>query len=115
MRFRVFNVLALIAVAPTLSFADMPKGPQDCSEMEVWDVPRQMCLALPMAGMPMTMFMVHGYAFGVHVWEQGPRGRDAWAGPSMVMFELGTSVGDRQYLNLEFMGDADKWTFPDRG
>lgn len=83
--------------------------------MEVWDVSRQMCLGLPMAGMPMTMFMVHGYAFGVHVWEQGPRGRDAWAGPSMVMFELGTSVGDRQYINLEFMGDADKWTFPDRG
>ena len=63
----------------------------------------------------MSMFMLHGYLFGVHVWEQGPRGRDAWAGPSMIMTESGTSIGDRQYLNLELMLAVDKWTFPDRG
>jgi hypothetical protein len=86
-----------------------------CSEMEVWDITRWMCMPLPMADMPMTMLMLHGNAFAVRIWEQGPRARDAWAGPGMVMAELGTSVGNRHYLNLEFMGTADKWTFPDRG
>lgn len=112
-RVRLFGLLVLIYFLPRFSFAEA--GPQECSDMEVWDVPRQMCLALPMAGMPISMLMLHGYAFGVHIWEQGPRGRDAWAGPSMIMSELGRSVGDRHYINLEFMGDADKWTFPARG
>lgn len=86
----------------------------DCGEMEYWDISRQMCLTFP-ADMSMSMAMLHANLFGAHIWEQGPRGRDAWAGPGMVMTELGTSVGPRNYLNLELMLTADKWTFPDRG
>jgi hypothetical protein len=74
-----------------------------------------MCEAFPMAGMPMQMLMVHGNLFGTRIWEQGPRAQDAWASTSMVMTDLGTTIGDRQYLNVDLMLTAEKWTFPDRG
>ena len=92
-----------------------PMGPADCEEMEVWDVGMGMCMPLPMDGMPMRMLMVHGNAFGVYVNPSGPRGRKAVAGPDMLMADIGTSLGARQYLNLDYMATFEKWTFPDRG
>ena len=83
--------------------------------MEVWDVAMGMCMPLPMAGMPMRMLMVHGNVFGVGTTEQGPRGRSAFYSPNMVMADIGTSVGDNHYLNLDFMGTAEKWTVPSNG
>jgi hypothetical protein len=91
------------------------QSPATCGAMMVWDVDTGMCEGLAMAGMPMRMFMVHGNAFGVRVWEQGPRARDAWAVPDMLMTDLGTSIGDRHYLNLDLMLTAEKWLFPDQG
>ncbi len=92
----------------------IPKS-SDCSAMEVWDVTQQMCMPLPMPGMRMSMLMLNGYEFGTRVWEQGPRGRDADVGSGMAMADIGTSLGDHHYLNLDLMLTADKWTFPDRG
>ncbi|MDR3608595.1 MAG: hypothetical protein P4M08_14625 [Oligoflexia bacterium] len=86
-----------------------------CSEMSVWDPAMGMCMPYPMAGMPMSMAMLHGNVFGTRIWEEGPRGRDAYASTSMVMGDLGTSIGDRHYLNVDVMATAEKWTFPDQG
>jgi hypothetical protein len=88
---------------------------KDCSDMEVWDVGMGMCMPLPMAGMPMRMLMVHGNAFASEITESGPRGRTAFAATNMFMADLGTSVGDRQYLNLDYMGTFERWTFPYQG
>ncbi len=83
--------------------------------MEVWDVGMGMCMPLPMAGMPMRMLMVHGNAFGAYIAEQGPRGRSAVAAPNMFMVDLGSSLGDRHYLNLDFMGTVELWSIPTKG
>ena len=58
--------------------------------MEYWDPANGMCMPLAMAGMPMTMVMVHGNAFAVGVAEEGPRGRHDFAAPNMAMVDAGT-------------------------
>jgi len=84
--------------------------------MEVWDVGMGMPMPLPMARMPMSMLMIHGNAFGVGVGEEGyPRGRGAVYSTNMLMVDLGTSVGDFQYLNLDVMLTAELWTVPSDG
>ncbi len=87
----------------------------DCSHMETYDISMGMCMPLPMAGMPMTMLMIHGNSFFTATTEGGPRGRDAISLPNMFMADLGTSVSARHYLNLDFMGTLEKWTTPDLG
>jgi hypothetical protein len=86
-----------------------------CDEMSVWDESMGMCMPLPMAGMPMRMAMLHGDIFGTRTWEEGPRALDAWASTNMVMGDIGSSVGDRHYLNLDVMLTAERWTLPYRG
>ena len=65
--------------------------------------------------MPMTMLMVHGNLFGTKIWQSGPRGRDSFASTSMVMVDLGQSISDHHYLNLDVMLTAEKWTLPHDG
>lgn len=78
--------------------------------MEVWDEDMQMAMPFPMAHMPMHMLMLHGYGFFEGVAEEGvERGRADFAGPDMFMADLGTSVGDSQYLNLDAMLTTDLW------
>lgn len=89
--------------------------PAHCSHMEVWDYSQSMCMPFPMAGMPMKMLMLHGNAFLNQTFAYGPRGRDAFSAPNMFMADLGTSVGDNHYFNLDFMGTFEKWTFPKSG
>jgi len=92
-----------------------PMGPSYCSDMEVWDVDFAMCMPLAMKGMPMQMFMLHGNGFGVYSTSSGPRGRSGFSSPNMVMADLGSSLGDNHYLDLNVMLTAEKWTFPERG
>ena len=87
----------------------------DCSDMEVWDFAMAMCTPLPMAGMPMRMAMLRGNAFAVGITESGPRGRTDFASPNMFMADVGASIDDSQYLNLDYMGTLERWTFPYRG
>jgi hypothetical protein len=101
--------IAIFLLTATYVFA------ADCDEMSVFDPSMGMCEPLPMPGMPMKMAMVHGNIFGVRVWQEGPRGVDGYAAPNMVMGDLGSSVGDRQYVNLDLMATAERWTFPYRG
>ena len=104
-----------ILIAWLLLFASYSASASDCTDMEVWDVAMGMCMPLPMAGMPMRMLMLHGNIFGAYTSEQGARGRNAFFSPNMVMADIGTSIGDRHYLNLDFMGTAEKWTVPSNG
>jgi hypothetical protein len=83
--------------------------------MEIWDVSMGMCMPLPMAGMPMSMVMLHGNAFGTYVSGSGSRGRDAFASPNMFMVDVGKTLGDRHYLNLDVMMTSELWTFPSAG
>jgi hypothetical protein len=89
--------------------------PADCSDMSVWDVGMGMCMPLPMPGMPMQMLMVRGNIFGSRVWGSGPRGRSGYFSTQMVMADLGTTVGDRHYLNVDIMMTAERWTVPKNG
>lgn len=95
--------------------SEMPMGPKDCSEMEVWDYSTASCRQLAMAGMPMSMWMLHGNAFLVQTYQEGPRGHDRFAVPNMIMSEVGRSVGDRHYVDANLMLTFEKWTFPKEG
>lgn len=83
--------------------------------MEVWDYSTGMCQPLPMAGMPMGMWMAHGNAFLVQTIAEGPRGRNRFAVPNMIMADAGHTVGDRHYLNANLMLTFERWTFPKGG
>ena len=84
--------------------------------MEVWDVDMGMAMPFPMAHMSMSMLMLHGYGFFEGVAEEGlERGRADFSGPNMFMSDLGTSVGDTQYLNLDLMLTSDLWLVPSIG
>ncbi len=83
--------------------------------MEVWDEDMQMAMPFPMAHMPMTMLMLHGYGFFEGITEEGARGRTDFSGPNMFMSDLGTSLGDTQYLNLDLMLTTDLWLVPKAG
>lgn len=90
-------------------------GPNECAEMEVWDFAMAMCMPLPMKDMPMTMLMVQANSFATESALERPRGRDAFAVPNMFMVDLGTTVGEHHYLNVDFMGTLEKWTLPKEG
>ncbi|OYZ21747.1 MAG: hypothetical protein B7Y39_08570 [Bdellovibrio sp. 28-41-41] len=93
----------------------MPRGAKDCSENEVWDYSTASCRSLAMAGMPMTMWMLHGNAFFVQTTQEGPRGNNRFAVPNMIMSEAGRSVGDNHYVDVNLMMTFEKWTFPKEG
>ena len=111
-------VVLLLSVTTSVASASeyrYPLSSDECDAMSVWDVETAMCMPYPRAGMGMTMAMLHGNAFFAGVAQSGPRGRDAIVAPDMVMGDLGTTVADRHYLNVDLMLTAEKWTYPDRG
>ena len=111
--FFIFGFAAILASASVATASDA--GPSDCSHMEAWDYATGMCMPLAMPGMPMTMVMVHGSSFFNQTFEEGARGQNAFAVPNMLMTDIGQSVGDHQYINLDFMGTIEKWSFPKAG
>jgi hypothetical protein len=108
----IFGFLETQAMAQA---QDSSHQSSSCSEMEVFDFAMGMCMPLPMAGMPMQMLMLRGNSFLTGVTESGPRGREGIAIPNMLMIDLGESVGDSHYFNVEYMGTFERWTFPERG
>lgn len=90
-------------------------GPSNCGHMEIWDHAMGMCMPYAMKGMPMTMLMVHGNLFGGGVFQEKPRGVNKAFSTSMVMADLGKSIGDSNYVNLDVMLTAEKWTLPKTG
>jgi hypothetical protein len=110
----MITVLALLLFSSAQA-REPAESAEGCGHMEIWDYGSAMCMPLAMEGMPMSMLMVHGNAFGAYVAEGGARGTDHFAAPNMVMADLGTSLGDHHFLNLEFMGTLEKWTLPKSG
>ncbi len=93
----------------------LPMEASDCSDMETWDLFMGMCMPLPMEGMSMKMLMLHGNSFFTETSESGPRGKTASSVPNMFMADIGSSIGDHQYFNLDFMGTVERWTLPSAG
>ena len=115
MKSALMSLIALLFANPLQGVQAEQLDPSHCSHMEVFDVAMGMCMPLPMPGMPMQMFMLHGNAFAVATTESGPRGAREISAPNMFMADLGTSVGASHYLNLDWMGTLEKWTYPSMG
>lgn len=94
--------------------SSMMMGPEDCDEMMVWDKTSTSCIALPMASMPMGMWMVHGNGFLVQSIQEGRRSRNRLSSPNMIMGEVGHSYGNN-YFNVNLMLTGEKWTLPNDG
>lgn len=105
----------LLFYQQTLLSNEMPMSPDECDKMTVWDFETGSCKPLAMAGMPMNMWMIHGNAFLVQNIAEKPRGRNQFASPHWLMGDLGSSFGDRHYINVNLMITAEKWTLPKRG
>ena len=119
-RFSPCFVLTLIVLfGPSALFAAPsainPRGPAECSEMESWDYGMAMCMPRPMADMPMRMAMFRYNSFLVQTVEEGRRGRTAFSVPNMFMADVGSSVGNHHYVNLDYMGTLERWTIPNAG
>ena len=110
---RIIIFVMLFTTSATVKAHSM--SPSACGDMEVWDYDMAMCMPLPMEKMPMRMLMVHGNSFFTQSWAEKPRGENAFSVPNMLMMDVGTSVGDRHYINLDFMGTLERWTFPESG
>ncbi|MBS1962669.1 MAG: hypothetical protein JST04_10665 [Bdellovibrionales bacterium] len=104
-------ILGLIGLLPWAS----ARAAEECEKGEAWDAGMAMCMPIPAAGKTVRSLSVRANAFGAYVTGSGPRGKDAFAAPNWVMADLGTSAGERHYFNLDFMGTAEKWTFPRSG
>ena len=83
--------------------------------MAYFNFANNMCEPTAMAEMPQSRIMVHGNFFGMETVEEGPRGRSIPSLPDMFMIDAGQSWGDSQFLNVEFMGTLEKYTFPADG
>lgn len=108
-------LIPFLLLIPQVSHASLVPDPSQCGSMEYWDYARWMCMPKPMTGMPMSMWMVHGNAFGTGINAEGPRGGRAFASANMLMADYGQSVADHHYLNVELMATAEKWTMPAAG
>jgi hypothetical protein len=90
-------------------------GGAPCGDGESWDNAMSMCM--PMAGASTAETVVSGMfnAFGVFSAAQGPRGIEDFAAPNMFMVDAGETLGTSQFINLDLMGTAERWTYPSRG
>ena len=115
----ILVLLASRGAAQAAQLTPMTSGlsmaPATCGEMGVWNPTTAMCDGMAMSGMSMTMLMMHGNAFLTQIVEQGPRGQSALASPNMFMLDAGRSIGERHFVDVEFMATAERWTLPMRG
>ena len=89
--------------------------PSHCDEGFILDHAMGMCMPIAKVDSPIQMYMVHGQVFGGGIVQERPRGTSKIFSTSMVMADVGASLGERNYLNLDVMLTAEKWTLPQRG
>lgn len=85
-----------------------------CAQNETWDDAMSMCMPSPTASAGLV-FSSQFNVFAVFSALQGPRGVDQFASANMFMVDAGRSIGARQYINLDLMGTAERWTYPAHG
>lgn len=83
-----------------------------CGAMMVFDKPLGLCIGLPKDNM--GMWMIHGNSFAVQSIQPKPRGLNRFSIPNMLMTTAGKSYGNN-YLELNLMLTAERWTFPKEG
>jgi len=107
-------VLLLLAL-PTIGAENAAPPDHGCAANETWDNGMAMCM--PSSKPETTSTVVSGqfYIFGVFSDVPGPRGIAQFAAPNMFMLDVGRAFGSRQFLNLDFMGTTELWTYPYRG
>lgn len=116
MKIRLASLVILACLTTSLASAQVrATGPAACAEMEVWNFGMGMCMPVAMKDMPMRMAMLTYNSFLTQTAQEGPRGRNTLTLPNMFMVDVGSTVGDRHYVNLDFMGTLERWTFPDAG
>ena len=86
-----------------------------CGPDETWDMSMNMCMPSPNSPHPETVLSGQFNAFGVFSALQGHRGVDQFAAPNWIMIDAGRSVGERHFINADFMGTAELWTYPWHG
>ena len=109
-------VTVLCAAAPYEPGGDSAtSNAHACKADESWDNAMSMCM--PSAGPGGAHTVVSGQfnVFGVFDVAQGPRGVDQFGAPNMFMLDVGRAVTARQFLDLNLMGTAELWTYPQRG
>ena len=92
-----------------------PVGAGECPSMTVFDYSSFMCMPYAMSGMPMKMLMVNGNVYFGQTVSSPPRGRSSLWSTSMIMTDLGSSIGSDHYVNLDLMLTLEKWTVPEQG
>lgn len=87
----------------------------DCAENEVREYSMGICS--PIAQIPRShrQIMLHGNAFLVGVTEEGLRGRAALVSPNHFMLDIGKSLHERHYFNVNLMATLERWTIPSQG
>lgn len=86
-----------------------------CETDQRYDLTSGMCNPLPHAGDDVQRVMVQANAFLVGIRQDGPRGRDGLAAPSMLMLMAGRSWASRHFFDVNLMLTTEKWTFPRAG
>jgi len=85
-----------------------------CQPNEAWDNAMSMCM--PSAGSSAKWHIsAQLNVFGVLSALPGPRGVTQFAAPNMFMLDVGRSLGQRHFANLDLMGATELWTYPQRG
>jgi hypothetical protein len=100
---------------PTIGAESAAPPAHTCAADESWDNAMAMCMPSSKPGSASTAVSGQFNVFGVFSEVPGPRGIGQFAAPNMFMLDVGRAIGSRQFLNLDFMGTTELWTYPYRG
>lgn len=89
-----------------------PMTVEECTENEYFDLTMSMCMPLPMENMKMAMLVGNFFLVGFN--GEGSRAKPKLSSPNMFMLDVGKTI-ENHYINIDFMGTVEKWTFPDKG
>lgn len=104
----IFGFLFLLALSVRADLFSMK-----CGGIETRDHAMGLCMPMAMDGVHKIMLRENG--FGVYNLQQGPRGRGAFAAPNLITLDIGRSVENRNYVNLDVAATFEKWTYPYKG
>ncbi len=109
------SLMLLILSSQTITCANAADLNHGCSKNESWDVSMSMCMPLAGSQTPRTVISGRFNVFGVFSAVQGLRGVNQFAAPNMFMIDAGSTIGTRQFINLDLMGTTELWTYSQHG